>query len=241
VRRALELDDTLPEAHASLGLVSFYDYDWNTAEGELRRAIELNPRDATTHQWYANVLAYKGRLAQARVEIDRARYLDPTSPIINTNSAQVHDWSRNYPAAIEDARRTLELDPEFSTAVWFMTIAYAQMGRYPDALALLESFTAEDSLFLAFRGYLLAISGRREAARAVLAEIMDRSKREYVSPSSVALIDTGLGDHDAAFAWLDQAVEERDCQLRFLKMAPYWDSLRADPRFAQLLRRVHLD
>jgi len=241
VRRALELDDTLAEAHASLGLVSWYDYDWKTSERELQRAIELNPRYAPAHHWLGAMLGFQGRLAEAKVEIDRARQLDPTSPIANSASAMLHDWTHEYPLAIEEAKKALELVPGFPNGVWFLAVAYAQSGRYDEALALLGPGTERDNYLLGLRGYVLAISGEREAARRALAEIMDQAARGYVPPSSVALIHASLGDKDAAFAWLDKAYAESDFDLRHLKVAPYWDSLRPDPRFARLLQRVHLE
>src|SRR5260370_27120503 len=161
--------------------------------------------------------------------------------MFNSASAQLHDWSHEYPLAIEDARKALELAPGFPNAVWFLAIAYAQSGRYAEALAQLDPHTMRGIEILGLRGYVLAISGQREAARRTLAEVMDRAARGYGPPSSVALIEAGLGDKDAAFAWLDKAYAERDFNLRHLKVAPYWDSLRSDPRFAQLLQRVHLE
>jgi tetratricopeptide (TPR) repeat protein len=173
--------------------------------------------------------------------IDRALQLDPTSPLINSSSAGLHDWTREYLLAIKDARRALEQDPQFPAADWFVAIAYAQTGRYAEALAQLAHYTAQDSDVLGLRGYVLALSGQPESARRTLAEIVDQAARGYVCPSAVALIHASLGDKDAAFAWLERAYEERDYLLRFLKVAPYWDSLRSDPRFARLLQRLRLE
>jgi eukaryotic-like serine/threonine-protein kinase len=239
--KALELDDTLAEAHASLGFVSWYDYDWKTSERELRRAIELDPRNAPARGNYAFVLAFQGRLIEARAEIERARQLDPISPIINCKSALLHDFAREYPTAIEEAKKVLEMDPQFPIAYWALAIAYSQTGRYAEALAQLDASPARNADDIGLRGYILAISGQREVARPMLAELTDRAAQGRVSPSSVALIHAGLGDKDAAFAWLDKAYAERDFPLRHLKVAPYWDSLRSDPRFARLLQRVHLE
>jgi serine/threonine-protein kinase len=239
VQRAVELDATLAEAHAALGLISHYEYDWSTAEREYRRAIELNPQYATAHQWYSRLLRMTGRVAEARTEIDHARRLDPTSLIINSNSAEIHIAAHEYAEAIEDARKTLELDPHFDDVRGSLARAYAQTGRYAEALREIDALPRDLSLGL--RGYVLAISGQRDAARRVLTEYMDQAGRGHISPSSVALIHVGLGDKDAAFAWLDKAYAEREPELGQLSGGPLWDSLRSDPRFARLLQRLHLE
>jgi TolB-like protein/Tfp pilus assembly protein PilF len=238
VHRALELDGTLAEAHAALGLISMNEYDWSGAEREYRRAIELNPRYATAHHWYALFLS-NTRPAEARTEIDRARQLDPTSPVINAASSLLHNLAREYPQAIEDANKALELDPHFAFARLNLANTYTQTRRYAEALAELDALERSD-LSLGWRGYILAISGQRDAARRVLAELQGRVGRD-VSPTSLAEVYAALGDKDAAFEWLDKAYAERDFRLGRLKVWPTWDPLRSDPRFARLLRRLQLE
>jgi TolB-like protein/Tfp pilus assembly protein PilF len=239
-RRALELDGTLAEAHASLGQIGYTEYDLSTAERELRRAIQLDPRYATAHHWYAVLLGERGRVTEARTEIDRARQLDPTSLIINYISALLHNWAHEYPKAIEDAKKTLEMDERFGAARINLVIAYTQTGRYAEALREVDALEHDDFWF-AMRGYILAVSGQHDAARRVLAELMDRARRGHVSPYAVAIIHAGLGEKDAAFAWLDKDYAERDDMLLRLKVEPPWDSLRSDSRFAKLLQRLHLE
>jgi TolB-like protein/Tfp pilus assembly protein PilF/tRNA A-37 threonylcarbamoyl transferase component Bud32 len=240
VRRALELDGTLAEAHGSLGQIGYSEFDLSTAEREWRRAIELDPRYETAHMRYAMLLAVRGRATEARTEIDRARHLDPTSFIISYNSALLHNWAREYPQAIEEAKKTLEMDPHFEAARINLVIAYTQTGRYAEALQEVDALERDDFWF-AMRGYILAVSGRRDAARRVLAELMDRAGRGRVSSYAVAIIHAGLGDKDAAFTWLDKASVEREDMVLRLKVEPPWYSLRSDPRFAQLLQRLHLE
>jgi tetratricopeptide (TPR) repeat protein len=230
-RRALELDGNLAEAHAALGLVGYYEHavnggDWSAVEREFRRAIELNPRYATAHQWYAWLLFDTGRPDEARTEIDRARQLDPTSPIINAASASLHNFAYEYPQAIDDANKALELNPDFASARITLAVAYMQTRRYDEALAELEAVGRSDS--------------QRDAARGVLAQLEDRAGQD-VSPVALASVHVALGDKDAAFLWLDKAYTERDTGLSTLKVAPHWDPLRSDPRFARLLKRLHLE
>jgi serine/threonine-protein kinase len=242
--KALELDETLAEAHEVLGLISHFDYEWSAAERECRRAIELRPDYASAHQRYASLLRATGRPEEARAEVERARQLDPTSLIINSSAAGAFIASRDYDRAIEQAKKTLELDPGFPPAREWLAIAYAGQGRYAEAVANAEKLGPSYGLPAAFAGtlgYAYAVSGRRADALRVLDELEERSKREYVLSSARAVIYIGLGDKDQAFAWLDRAYAERDFGLRELKTGPLYDSLRSDPRFTRLLKQMHLE
>jgi TolB-like protein/DNA-binding winged helix-turn-helix (wHTH) protein/Flp pilus assembly protein TadD len=244
--RALELDETLAEAHASLGRVlAAYDWDWTGAEKEYKRALELNPRYATTHQWYGGYLAVMGRSDEAIAERKRAVELEPLSPIINFELGLAFYYARDYDRAIEQFQKTLELDQNFPPAHNFLPAAYEQKGMYNEALAELKSTIPlargiEWSQSQGGLGHLYAITGKKKEARRVLDELKHVSEQEYLPASSIAFIYAGLGEKDQAFVWLDKAYEEHAFQMQWIKMEPRWDSLRSDARFGNLLRRIGL-
>ena len=242
--KALELDGTLAEAHDVLGIISFRNFEWSAAENEYRRAIELKPEYPSGHHRYGVLLINLGRLEDARAELERARQLDPTSLIINGIVSLELVSAREYDRAIEQAKKTLELDPGFWLARMHLAGAYMGQGRYAQAVAELEKpglSTAIPPAYTGFLGYAYAMSGRRVEARRILAELEARSKREYVPPTAPALVYTGLGDKDQAFAWLDRAYAEREMYLLHLRSMPLFDSLRSDPRFTRLLEQMHLE
>ena len=241
--KALELDGTLAEAHDVLGIINDHNYEWSAAEHEYRRAIELKPEYPTAHHRYSLLLIATGRVEQARAEAEQARQLDPTSPVINSQLTVALVAAREYDRAVEQAKKTLELDPGFPSARYWLARAYVGLGRYPEAVAELEKLRT--SLTLRARnygtlGYAYAMSGRRADALRLLAELDEYSKRGHISASAWALIYMGLGDKEQAFAWLDKAYAERDWQLRELKAHSMFDSLRSDPRFTRLLRKMQL-
>jgi len=242
--KALELDGTLAEAHDVLGIISFRNFEWSAAENEYRRAIELKPEYPSAHHRYALLLCGTGRVEEGLEEIERARQLDPTSLIINGIVSLELVSAREYDRAIEQAKKTLELDPGFWLARMHLAGAYMGQGRYAQAVAELEKLrpsAAIPVIYTGFVGYAYALSGQRNEALRVLAELKERSKREYVPPTAPALIYTALGDKDQAFAWLDRAYAERDSYLVYLKPYPLFDSLRSDPRFTRLLKQMHLE
>jgi serine/threonine-protein kinase len=242
--RALELDETLAEAHEVLGLISVYNYEWSVAERELRRAIELKPEYPSAHHRYAVLLRLMGRVTEALAEAERARQLDPTSVIINTSMTTLLIDAREYDRAIEQAKKTLELDPGFWLARMHLARAYMEQGRYAEAVAELEKLRPSAAIPVIYTGVVgcaYAMSGQRVEAERILAELEERSKREYVPPTALALIYTGLGNKDQAFAWLDKAYAERDSWLLHLKSHTVFDSLRSDPRFTRLLKQMHLE
>jgi TolB-like protein/DNA-binding winged helix-turn-helix (wHTH) protein/Flp pilus assembly protein TadD len=244
--RALELDETLAEAHASLGRVlAAYDWDWTSAEKEYKRAIELNPRYAVAHQWYGGYLAVMGRSDEAIAERKRAVELEPLSPIINFELGLAFYYARDYDLAIEQFQKTLELDQNFPAAHNFLPAAYEQKGMYSEAIAEFKKAIpltgkSEWTLSKAGLGHVYAVTGKKSEARTVLDELKQASEQEYVPANSIALIYAGLGEKDQAFAWLDKAYEQRAFQLQWIKLDPRWDSLRSDPRFQDLMRRLGL-
>jgi serine/threonine-protein kinase len=241
--KALELDGTLAEAHDVLCLISYSNFELAAAENECRRAIELKPEYPTAHHRYALVLNATGRVEEALAEAERARQLDPTSLAINALPIAFLTHAREYDRAIEQGEKTLELDPEFWSARWMLASAYIGQGRYAQAVAELKKLrpsTAIPVIYTGFLGYAYAMSGQRVEARRVRADLEERSKREYVSPTAVALICIGLGDKEQAFAWLDRAYAERDVWFLHLQSFSPFDSLRSDPRFTRLLKQMHL-
>jgi TolB-like protein/DNA-binding winged helix-turn-helix (wHTH) protein/Tfp pilus assembly protein PilF len=244
--KALQLDDTLVEAHTSLARVLFvYDWDWPGAEKEFKRAIELNSRYAPAHQWYGGYLTATGRFREADAEKKRALELEPLSLIINFEVGLASYFSRNYNQAIDQFQKTLELDANFLPPDTFLAAAYEQKGMLKEATtAFQKTITVAQgpakTQAKAGLGYVYAVSGRKAEARKILAELQSLSERSYVPATEMALIYAGLGEKDKAFARLDRAYEEHSFSLSNLKVEPRFDPLRSDPRFADLLRHIGL-
>jgi tetratricopeptide (TPR) repeat protein len=246
VLKALGIDDTIAEAHTSLARIkSSFDWDWLTAEEEFRRAIELNPNYATAHHLYGRHLMIMGRLDEAAVEIRRASELDPLSLFISADLSAPLFFARQYDRAIESLRETLEMDPNFALAHVRLGGAYEFKGMYEEAIAeyqrameLSGSSADKPGMAATFAG-IYAKCGRGDQARDILNRLKEQSQREYVSPCHIAEVHAALGEEDQAFEWLEKAYDARSSGLRFLKVSPFFtDSLRLDPRFADLLRRV---
>jgi len=243
--KALELDDSLAEAHASLGyLKGAYDGDSSGAEREFRRAIELNPSYATAHRFYGLALAGMGRFEEALRELKRALELDPLSSAGNHALALGFFKARQYDQSIEQGRRTLELDPNFIFAHWLLGLAYIQKSMYKDGIAESEKAVAispNNTLAQSGLGYSYAAAGRRAEAQKVIDRLNEFSKREYVPAVLRVNIYAGLGEKDKAFEWLDKAYEDRTIgSSEDVKLDPALDPLRSDPRWTDLLRRMNL-
>ncbi len=246
VMKALEIDDTIAEAHISLAKIkSTFDWDFPAAEEEYKRAIEINPNYATAHHAYGRHLMIMGRFDQAAVEIRRASELDPLSLIINADLSAPLFFAQQYDRAIESLRKTLEMDPNFALAHGRLGIAYAFKGMYEEAIAEyqrvieLSGSRAETPGISAVLAHAYAASGRADQARDILNRLKEQSQRSYVSPCDIAEVHAALGEEDQAFEWLEKAYDARSSDLRFLKVSPsFTDSFRLDPRFTDLLRRV---
>jgi serine/threonine protein kinase/Flp pilus assembly protein TadD len=239
--RALAIDDTLSEAHASLGLVkAFYDWDWAGAESEYRRAIELNPGHASAHHWYGWYLALMGRLPESIQEIKRAQELDPLSLEINSDLGLSFFLARHYDEAMRQFRKAMEMDESFIWGRFFMGWAYEQKGEFAAALAEFQKAAEQDDapVIRAARAHALAISGHGDLAREALDELLLLQKQRHVSPYDLTIIYTGLGEKEKALNALEQAYESRSEALVWLKVDPRLDPLRTEARFIDLMRRV---
>jgi TolB-like protein len=240
--RALEIDNTLAEAHTSLARVlQVYEWNWAEAEKEYKRAMELDPRYPVVHQWYGGLLEKRGYFEESISERKLAVELDPLSPTTNFELGQVYYFSRDYDSAISQFQKTLELDQHFSAANYYLLGAYAQKGRDADVVAKLGTIHGVPAVpSVGTVGYVYGSMGRTEDARNMVAELKRLRGQQYVSAVDIAMIHVGLGEKDEAIEWLEKGYDERSYQMQNLKVEPTWDSLRDDPRFADLIRRVGL-
>lgn len=242
--RALQIDETLAEPHATLALIRarHEDWDWATAERDIKRALELKPGYALAHQWYASLLQAAGRFEEALAELTIAGELDPLSLQISVSEATTFYLMRRYDRAAEICAKVVETEPCHMAARVVLGLIYLQMGRHDEAIAELQialqlnsSATARGCLGLAH-----AVAGNIDEARKLLGELMAMSASHYVSPYSIVLIYAGLGEREMALRWLERAFEEKSDYLSWLKSDPRLDGLRSDARFTDLLRRVRL-
>ena len=241
--KALQLDDSLASAHAVLGFIRLYRLEWSGVLDEFERAIELNPGDANTHHWHALALAAAGRSSEAIAEMKLAQELDPRSLIINANLSWAYYLAGKEDEAIAQAQRTVAMDSSFAVAHGNLGQAYLAKGDSEKALDELKQalkLSGGETSFKAELGNAYAVAGKTAEAQAILRELTTLAAHQYVSPYSIALIYTGLGDKDNAFQWLEKAYDERSVRLINIAVHPRFASLRSDPRFADLLRRIGL-
>jgi serine/threonine-protein kinase len=244
--KAVELDATLAEAHTTLGHVrATYCWDWPSACTEYKLAMALNPAYATGHHWYAiTYLAPLGLFENARTEIEKAEELDPLSASIKRDIAVILFNGRLYEEAIEQCKKTIELEPAFPSSYWALGLAYEGLAQYEPAVAAFQHAVAHSGShtprFLGALGHVYARWGKRAEALKVLEEMNELSQNRYVSPFDFAMIYLGLGNSDTAFEWLERACKARCYELVFLQVDPRFDAVRTDVRFARLLKRLGL-
>ncbi|MFN2509840.1 MAG: protein kinase [Pyrinomonadaceae bacterium] len=250
-QKSVDIDPFLAEGYTSRAFVKLaYDWDWQGAEADFRKALDLNPKYPTAHQWYASYLVQMGKFDRAREEIEQAQQLDPLSPIINSNAGLYSYFEHRYDDAITQYQRTLEIDPGFWVAHHYLGLAYAKKGSHQEAIGQLrglldspgggplkEGAVENDPEVAASLGFVYATAGRREDAEAVLERLKSLSERRYVSGLYLAIIYAGLKDQDRALEYLNKAYESRHPGLVLIRVDPIFDDLRSNDRFKQLVRR----
>ncbi|PYS47659.1 MAG: hypothetical protein DMF68_15385, partial [Acidobacteria bacterium] len=242
--KALELDETLAEAHASLASINYrFDWNWSQAEANFKRAIELKPDYATTHQWYSAMLAALGRFDEANSEAKRAQELEPFSLPINADAGRHLYYARQFEQALATHRKTLEMDGSFARAHYELGYVLAQMNRGEEAIAEFQKSLEPDRNSLSALsglGYAYAIAGQKKQAEQVIEELNDLGRQHYVSPYHLAVVYAGLGEREKALDNLEKAADERFNWIVFIKVEPIFDHLRSEPRFVSLVRRMGL-
>jgi serine/threonine-protein kinase len=237
--RALELDETLAEAHAVNAYIrAYYEWDWRAAEQEFRRALELRPNYADAYFSYSRFLASRRRFDEAVAQVGRAVELDPLSLVLQTNRALLDYFAGKYDAAGSQLRAVLQRDSTDVLAQWGTALVAEQQGRLNDAIAILEPISATNLNRKASLGHVYGIAGRSSRAREVLGQLEARAKKSYVPAYYFALVHAGLGEHDPALRYLERAYEERSTVLAYLPIDPRLASLRGDARFRALAERL---
>jgi tetratricopeptide (TPR) repeat protein len=241
--KALELHENLAEAHTSLAFAHFrYDWNWEEAENEFKRAIALNPNYATAYHWYGMFLNGMGRFEEAHLRFAKALELEPLSLIINANFGYHYYLARRYEQAAKQLTTTLEMDPNYAQARWILGMVYLRQPKLGDAIVEFKKTAAleGDSSRLAYLGIAYAKAGKHREASKILADLQDLWPRRYVSPVYRALLLNALGGKkEEALEELEKAYEDRDMHLSLLKVDPVFDPLRSDPRVQALLRRMN--
>ncbi len=241
-QKALELDHSSAEAHASLAFASMYDYDFLTAEKEFERSIELNPRYAPAHEWFGLHLSVMGRYEEAYTELKRAIRLDPHSSIIHWILGQVYLFSHRYNQATDQFGKTIELDPNFAPAHGGLGWSYIYQALHEPAIAALQKgveLSQSAPTYVAVLGEAYAAAGRSDEALKIMEQLKELAKQRYVSPYFVSRIYAALGKKDDALGWLEIGYRERATNMIYLQIDPRLDDLRSDPRFQDLVRRMN--
>jgi TolB-like protein/DNA-binding winged helix-turn-helix (wHTH) protein/Tfp pilus assembly protein PilF len=242
-QKALQLDGSLADAHATLGLIAMnYDWNWAEAERQYRQAIALNPNYATAHHWYAEYLTLVGRFDEGLAEIRVAETLDPLSVIVSTDHCKYLLLARRYDSAIKQCQATIEMDPHFVRVYIWLADAEIRKGMFAESIATLERARAMDDWLdsSAVLVYAYAVAGRRSEAKREFERLKRSSKQRHVDPAMFVPAYIGLGDKQQAFAWMEREYTEHSAGLTGMKVHPVFDPLRSDPRFADLMRRVGL-
>jgi TolB-like protein/DNA-binding winged helix-turn-helix (wHTH) protein len=242
--KALQLDDTLADAHAALGYAKlYYKWDWPGAESELRKAIALNPSSEDGHHWFSHYLLSLGRVGDSLAESQRAIQMAPVDPLINVHLAWHYLFAREYEQAIEQARRVQNMDLPPYKVYLFEGLAFEQQGHFREAIEWLQKAVVSSGDISHSRsalGHAYGLSGDRAHAQQVLAELKTLSTRQYVPSYDIAIVYLGLGDREEAYRWLQKAYDERSAWMVYLNMDPRLDTLRSEARFKTLVRNVGL-
>jgi len=243
---ALQIDEMLPEAHASLGFIkSWYDWDWAGAESQFKQAIELNPGYASAYQWYSESLMFRGRFNEAVEKMEKALELDPVSVVINKDLGTMCFYTGQFDRAIEACKRTIEMDPSIMYAHLHIGAAYLAKSRYEEALAEFQREREVSKGLHAWSEAWTALTymqmGEPDEAQKVLDNLLEGSEQRNISPFILGSLHFALGDNDEGFKLSDKAFKEHDPWLCWLKVSPLLDSIRSDPRYTALLKKMNLD
>jgi eukaryotic-like serine/threonine-protein kinase len=239
--RAVQLDEQLAEAHVPLGMIKTDEWDWSGAEREFKRAIELNPNLSEAHFRYEQYLSTMGRPAEALAEIKQAQELDPLRIALRAEEGIALYYARRYDEALQQLQSVIKLDPNHGFAYFFLGDTYAAKGMYREAIDAYQKnmrIEGETTNALCYLGFVLAKSGRRSEAQTILEKL--KKAKEYVAPVDLAILSIGLEDEEGALAFLEKGFAARDVQMQILKVNPHFDSLRGEPRFQELIRKVGL-
>jgi TolB-like protein/Tfp pilus assembly protein PilF len=243
--KALEMDDTVGELHASIGNIkAWYEFDWEGAEWEYKRALELNPSDGEAHHMYAHLLEGLGRFNESFGVMRRALELEPLSINLNMCRGHILFMARKYDEAIVQIKKTTEMDPSFPLLYYWLGRAYLEKGMLEQAVEMFEkatTFPMIRTMATGALGYAYAISGEKDKAQKRLDQLNTLSKEKYVDPYYISLIYLGLGEKDRVFEFSEKAYEGRSMYISSLKVDPFYDDLRSDPRFVELLMKMRLD
>jgi len=241
--RALSLDDQLAEPHATLGSINQQLWQWAEAEKEYKRAIEINPNYATAYHWYSILLRVLGRNDEAAAMIKRAHEIDPLSSVISVNVTRMYQLQNNHEASIENSLKIIELDPNFAPAYEYLGLSHLKRARNAEAVAALEKaaqLTDRYGFALGNLGYVYAATGKRTEALAIIKELEEKYTRKEAIGQYIAAVYVGLGDKDKAFEWLEKDFQVRNGRLAEIRWAIPFESLRDDPRYKDLLKRMNL-
>jgi eukaryotic-like serine/threonine-protein kinase len=238
--KAVEIDDSISEAHTSLAQTMELEWDWNGAEREYKRALALNPGYATAHQWFSFFLSRMARHERAIMEAKRAAELDPLSPVMSLRLAQAFYLARRYEEAKQALQKTLEVSPDFFFARHLLGVVDLQDHKLEESIAELQTLSPGDDETKAVLAYAYALSGRKREAKTILDALKEQSERRYVSPRLIALVCVGLNKNGEAFERLEEGYKQRDSDIPSIGVEPMFDPLRSDPRFHDLLRRMNV-
>ncbi len=240
-KRALEIDESLGEAHVSLGIINSQLWKYSEAEYHFKRAIELNPKYSTAYLWFCTYLRDTERLDEALAAIKQAQALDPLSSIINVNVGIMYLAKNDTDSAVKELERVIELDPNYWTAHSWLGLAYLKQGRNSESLAVLEKsveLSRRSNRAIAFLGYAKAVTGNRAEALAIVKELEEKYAKSEATILNIAMVYAGLGDKDQAFAWLEKNLESRSGESARFRWYPPFESLRSDVRYSSLIRRI---
>jgi serine/threonine-protein kinase len=243
--QALAMDNSLGDAHAALAYEAFfYEWDWQLAEREFKRAIELNPNDADAHHGYAHLLVALGRADEGLAESKRALEISPLDIVLNIHLGWHYLYVRQYNSALDQLNKVVEMDTNLAQTYTWLGLTQEQMGNYPAAISAFQRainlFPGGNTQAEALLGHAYAVSGRKAEALKTISDLTNQAKQKYVGPYHIAAIYAGLGDKDQAFAWLEKAYQERSDWMVSLPGDQRFDNLRTDPRYTGLLQRLGL-